>query len=215
MNCNTDALVAGNTINGTVAGADHFSEIGSQVLGNTITSAGIGLDLDATLVGGVVQDNAIQGNAIGVDYNASASLSGNRIFGSAIGVRVAAGQTLASDLSDWSNLSDLSDRNDITNNTTGVNLLGTMTGQVVRDNTTGVTGTGTLGPDNLDDANLIYRNTTGVDFNGTIQFNRIDGNPARLRRPRATRRSRTTSSRTTRRPASWPTTSPTYRLPTT
>ena len=123
-----------------------------------------------------MQGNTIQGNAIGVDYGASASLSGNRILGSAIGVRVAAGQTLASDLSDWSNLSDLSDRNHITNNTIGVNLLGTMTGQIVRDNTTGVTGTGTLGKDNLDDANLIYRNTTGVDFAGTIQFNRIEAN---------------------------------------
>ena len=51
-----------------------------------------------------------------------------------------------------------------------------MHGQVIRDNTTGVTGTGILGPDNLDDANLIYRNTTGVDFTGTIQFNRIDAN---------------------------------------
>ena len=52
-----------------------------------------------------------------------------------------------------------------------------MQGQHIRDNTVGVTGSGLLGPEELEQANIIEANTTGVsNFIGTIQFNRFAGN---------------------------------------
>ena len=53
-------------------------------------SGGTGLHVAANLVGGAIPDNDIQGTTLGVDYAAAAELTGNRIHGSATGVRVAA-----------------------------------------------------------------------------------------------------------------------------
>ncbi|HEY6565864.1 MAG TPA: right-handed parallel beta-helix repeat-containing protein, partial [Pirellulaceae bacterium] len=71
--------------------------------------------------------------------------------------------------------------NEIFSNTVGVDLLGRMRQQVVRDNVTGVTGSGILGPASLDEANLVQDNTTGADFTGTIQFNRFADNNTGVR----------------------------------
>ncbi len=54
-------------------------------------------------------------------------------------------------------------------------------GQVVRDNSIGVTGSGTLGPTSMELANLIYQNSIGSQFSGVIQFNRFDRNTVGVR----------------------------------
>ena len=130
------------------------------------------MQIAANLVGGAIRGNEIQGTTLGVDYAAAADLSGNRIHGSAVGVRVAARRPrpavgLRGCLS--SRMQSLPTRRAST-------CWATCAGQIVRDNVTGVTGSGILGPDTLDEANLIQDNTTGVDFSGTIQFNRFADN---------------------------------------
>ena len=74
-----------------------------------------------------------------------------------------------------------SGRNEIFNNTTGVNLTGRMQNQHVHDNVIGVVGSGILGGDALDLANLIAFNVTGADFDGTIQYNRFSRNGVGIR----------------------------------
>ncbi len=173
LRCNSDAIVGHNTIFGATTGILLDSdETGSNVASNEIRSTSTGLNVAANLIGGTIVDNDIQGITLGVDYASAADLVGNRIHGSAVGVRVAAGQTL---------LADSSDSNQIYANTTGVDLFGQMHGQNIHDNVTGVIGSGVLGGDSLNDANVIQDNTTGVDFTGNIQFTRISDNVTGIR----------------------------------
>ncbi len=68
-------------------------------------------------------------------------------------------------------------QNQIYGNTTGIVLVNAnVQAQWVHDNTTGISGTGTVGGSDFDYANLIDSNTTGVNTTGVIQFSRITGN---------------------------------------
>ena len=172
LSCNIDANIAHNSILGTTTGVLlEADETGSNIASNDIRSAGTGLHVAANLIGGVIVDNDVQGTALGVDYAGSAEFTSNQIHGNATGVRVAAGQFFGI----------LGGANQIYANITGVNLLGRMQRQIVRDNVTGVTGSGVLGADSLNDANVIRDNVTGVDFTGTIQFNQISDNVTGIR----------------------------------
>jgi Ca2+-binding RTX toxin-like protein len=89
---NVNTLIANNTIHGATAGVRISAvETGLRIAGNDITFAGTGIHV-AAAVSGVIEDNEIQGNIIGVDYDAAAEFGGNRIHHSATGVRVAASQ---------------------------------------------------------------------------------------------------------------------------
>ncbi len=170
--CNVGVDVTDNAIFGATAGVLlEADEAGLYLARNDIRSAGTGLQLVADLSGDAIVENDIQGNTLGVDYAGLAELTSNRIHGSGTGVRVAAGQIFGM----------RGGGNQIYANTTGVNLLGRMQRQMVHDNVTGVTGSGLLGGESLDHANVIQDNMTGVDFTGTIQFNRISDNVTGIR----------------------------------
>jgi len=66
--------------------------------------------------------------------------------------------------------------NEIYNNEVGVSLSGTVRRQHVHHNVTGIGGSGTVGGNSFDDANLIEENTTGVQTEGEVRFNRISRN---------------------------------------
>jgi hypothetical protein len=110
-------------------------------------------------------------DAAGVLYAAPAALSDNQIDGNAVGVRATV-NTLTGGLG----FVGAGGPNEIHGNVVGVELTGRMQGQHVRDNETGVTGSGVLGGESLDRANVIEGNTVGVRFDGTVQFTRVAGN---------------------------------------
>jgi parallel beta-helix repeat protein len=174
---NTGTAIEHNFIHGATAGLRIDGvETATQIARNSVSSNATALQIAANLAGGAIEDNEIRNSALGVEYAAAAQLVGNRIHHNTTGVRVAASQVATG-------LGYVGARgaNDIFANTTGVDLLGRMRDQTVRDNTTGVVGAGVLGPASLDEANLIHSNTTGVHFNGTIQFNRIRDNTTGVR----------------------------------
>ena len=120
---------------------------------------------------GLIESNAFHGATTGVNYAAAAALSANRIYGNTTGVV----STVAGSVNGLGFVGTTLP-NEISSNTTGVQLTGQMQNQHVFSNTTGVTGSGILGGADLDHANLIELNTTGVNFTGPIQFNRIASN---------------------------------------
>ncbi|MEZ6109562.1 MAG: NosD domain-containing protein [Pirellulaceae bacterium] len=124
-----------------------------------------------------MDNNTIGGGLEGVRYEAAATLSGNRITGSVIGLVV----NLAEPTQGVGYVG-AAEANEITDNTTGVRIdQGRMRGQYIHHNTTGVTGGGVLGGDSLDMANVIEANTVGADFDGTMQFNRFLDNATNIR----------------------------------
>ena len=141
-----------------------------HITSNDISHHDIGLSVSAPIAA-LIEDNAIHGANIGVDYSAPAVLSGNRIFDNNVGVVV-------SPLGDSEGFGFVGDAapNEIFDNQVGVELSGRMQNQHILQNVTGVTGSGVLGGTDLQFANLIESNTTGVDFDGIIQFNRIARN---------------------------------------
>ncbi|MDB5358544.1 MAG: hypothetical protein JWN24_4997, partial [Phycisphaerales bacterium] len=132
--------------------------------------AGITFNLNAHFTGSIDHNN-IHNGVIGLNYLVPGALISNQIFGNTTGVIMP-----INDTTNGLGFFPGSGANDIYNNIVGVNLAGRMQLQHVYSNTTGVTGSGILGGNSLDTANVIEMNVTGVDFTGTIQFNRIDGN---------------------------------------
>ena len=173
---NAGLVLETNEIHGQTIGLHvATAESGARIASNRISATGTALRISAA-VDGLIADNDLQNAALGVEYSAAATLSGNRVHHNTVGVRVAVSQ-VATGLGFVGTAS----ANDIYANTTGVELFGRMQGQVVRDNAVGVNGSGVLGGSSLQTANHILRNTTGVDFSGTIQFNRIAENTTGIR----------------------------------
>ncbi|MDV6028998.1 MAG: hypothetical protein F9B45_02590 [Phycisphaera sp. RhM] len=141
-----------------------------QIVSNRISGDPAGLTISAPF-DGLIAGNDAQGISVGVQYDARAALSGNRISGSPTGVAAT-----VVDLADAFGFVGQTEPNEIFGNTVGVELTGRMQGQLIRDNVTGVTGTGILGADDFTQPNRIEGNTTGVDFDGEIRYNRIGYN---------------------------------------
>ncbi|MBL8338895.1 MAG: right-handed parallel beta-helix repeat-containing protein, partial [Rhodoferax sp.] len=130
------------------------------------------LDIDAAFAGRI-DHNDIHGASIGVDYGAAADLRDNRIWGNTTGIRTTvAGSTQGLGFTPGAG------SNEIYANSTGIQAVGAQfQNQWVRNNSTGVTGTGIVGGSSLDLANRIEANQQGIaNFNGTVQYSRIAGN---------------------------------------
>ena len=174
------ALAAGGA-NGLVARENRLAGGGDGVLlaaassgqlsSNDIHPTGTGVVIAAPFTG-LIAHNNIHGAAAGVNYAAAATLSGNRIHGNSTGV-LASSNTRNEALG----FVGAAEPNEIFDNATGVRLTGWMQNQHVFANTTGVNGSGVLGPvEGFDLANVFEHNVTGADFAGVIQFNRFLGN---------------------------------------
>ena len=130
-----------------------------------------GLSIDAPF-DGPIADNDIHDSSVGVAYRASATLSRNRIHGHETGIFV---QVTDSQMGLGFVGAGLP--NEITDNTVGIHIdAGRVQNQHVVGNTTGVTGSGGLGGDDLSLANVIDRNEVGVAVTGVVQFNRLTRN---------------------------------------
>jgi Ca2+-binding RTX toxin-like protein len=126
---------------------------------------------------GLIDANQIAKGLEGIRYEAAATLSGNRVSESVVGVVV----NLANPVQGFGYVG-AAVPNDIVGNMTGVRIdQGRMQGQRIRQNNVGVAGVGVLGGDTIDTANRIEANTVGADFNGTIQFNRFISNETNIR----------------------------------
>ncbi len=159
---------AGITISGAASG---------NIRRNDLRAVSTVLAIDAPLTGSI-DNNRIAGGALGVRYAARADLSGNIITSNSTGLTT----TISVEADALGNVGARVP-NLITRNTLGVSLSNArMIRQQVIGNTTGVSGSGTLGSLNIDDANLIERNATiGADVSGTVRFNRIGYNTTGLR----------------------------------
>lgn len=169
----TNVAVYDNYISGGLRGLDLVGNATGRIERNRITAGTTALAVNFSYDGLLdIAHNDIFGATTGVLYNAAAALRENRIYDHNTGVtsNVAA---LGSELG----FAPGSGANDIFDNFTGVNLTGRMQLQRIRDNFTGVIGSGLLGPDaDFALANTIEANRTGVEFNGTVQFNHFTRN---------------------------------------
>ena len=155
---------------GTATGAITGNEIGWRDVGVTALYQ-VALNLMATFAG-TIDNNDVHNAVVGVNYAVPSPIVGNRIFGNTTGVVVPVNSTTGG-----LGFHPGSGRNEIYDNTAaGVNLTGRMQNQFVHDNPTGVIGSGILGGDVFELANLIANNAVGADFDGTIQFNRFARN---------------------------------------
>ena len=159
-----------NAISGVATGISLAVAAAGHIARNDITATTVGLNIAAAFTG-LIESNAFHGATTGVNYATAAALSANRIYGNTTGVI----STVAGSVNGLGFVGTTLP-NEISSNTTGVQLTGQMQNQHVFSNTTGVTGSGILGGGDLDHANLIELNTTGVNFVGPIQFNRIANN---------------------------------------
>ncbi|HAM70036.1 MAG TPA: hypothetical protein DCM86_00140, partial [Verrucomicrobiales bacterium] len=167
-----DVRVVDSRFNGTV-GIRTAAPTAGWISRNTLTASATGLDLAAAF-SGLVTQNDISGAVSGVAYGAAAALGGNQIHNNTTGVNV----TAQGEAAGLGFVGASLPRNEISGNQVGVTLaLGArVRGQDILSNVTGATGSGVLGGNELDTANLIDGNTTGVNFTGVIQFNRISNN---------------------------------------
>ncbi|MEX0642950.1 MAG: right-handed parallel beta-helix repeat-containing protein, partial [Pirellulales bacterium] len=152
-----------------------FGEISGNDISMQVARQGTALRIGSAF-SGPIADNDLHGAAIGVDYAGAAALARNRIYDNTTGVRAR-----VADLVTAFGFVPGSAPNEIYLNVTGVSLAGRVRGQHVFDNTTGVSGAGTLGGDDLDQANVIEGNATGVNVSGAVQFNRIAQNTIGIR----------------------------------
>jgi parallel beta-helix repeat protein len=137
------------------------------IVGNDLRS----LDINAAFDGSIAE-NDIHDSPVGVHYGAAAQLSGNRIHGHMTGIVVQ-----VTDPQAGLGFVGAGMPNEITENAVGIHVAaGRVQNQHVVGNTTGVTGSGVLGGDDLSLANVIEANEAGVNFTGTIQFNRLVDN---------------------------------------
>ncbi|MRR35340.1 right-handed parallel beta-helix repeat-containing protein, partial [bacterium] len=168
-------LLRGVRLSGAASGRIAGNSI--SIVPPTVPTAGLptaGLDLQAAFTGRI-EGNDIHGAETGVVYAVGTELSANRIRNNIIGITSSISS--ASAALGFVSASTVKP-NEIYANGTGVVLTGArMQNQHVCANTTGVTGSGIIGGDSLELANVIEANTTGVaNFTGTIQFNRFPAN---------------------------------------
>ena len=143
----------------------------ADIANNTITS----LDIAAPLTGSI-HDNLIGGGAVGIQYRAAATLSGNIIRGSQTGIIVNAVATSGM------GFVGTAQPNVIEGNGVGIHVAsGRVQSQIIRGNNVGVTGIGIFGGDSIATANMLQENQIGADFNGTLQFNRFLNNALQIR----------------------------------
>jgi hypothetical protein len=167
----TGLLVRDDRIIGGTTGLLLSAAADGNIRGNDITGGTTGLDIEAPFAG-LIESNAIHTANVGVAYNAAATLSNNNISSNVTGV-----SSTVADPAGALGFVGTTTPNQIHNNVTGVQLHGVaMQGQHVYANTTGVTGSGTLGGTDLTHANLIEHNTLGVNITGIIQFSGIAAN---------------------------------------
>ena len=163
-----DLLVEHNTV--LSGGIELVAASSGNIRANQVTGA-TGLLISATFTG-IIEENDIHDASVGVQYNASAALSSNRIFGNDVGVLASVADP-ATALGGHIN----TDPNDIFGNVVGVQLNGgRVLNQHIVDNVTGITGSGIVGGDDPAIANWIARNDVGVDITGDVQFNRLSEN---------------------------------------
>ncbi|MCP4707532.1 MAG: hypothetical protein GY869_02815, partial [Planctomycetes bacterium] len=171
----TGLVIQYNSIGGSTS-ISLTSPSGGVISNNDISADGTGIDIQAAF-SSVIEDNDIHNAGVGVAYHAAAILKYNLIHDNTIGVR----STVSSAVDGFGFVAG-SEPNEIYNNTTGVDLIDArMQYQHIFENSTGVTGSGILGGDLFEEANLIEDNIMGVSgFSGTIQYNRIAGNTVGL-----------------------------------
>jgi parallel beta-helix repeat protein len=171
----TDAVIRHNAIR-TTTGIWVVSG-GGRISDNDIHASVTGLDVNGSFAG-TIANNDIHGSTLGVRYNAAAALDGNRIYNNTTGVLARVSSTTTG--FGFVLLPGGGDArsNEIFANTVGVRLElgGVMQSQRIHDNSTGVTGTGSLVPADFDHANRIDNNGLGVDVTGPVQFNYLGGN---------------------------------------
>jgi hypothetical protein len=166
-NGSTGLTLVDSTVNGelTLAGGS-----GLQILHNRFSGSGTGIRLAAASQGliahndigntatgidlvfpftGSITDNDIHGAAIGVNYTTGAALAANRIFGNTTGVRTTVSGSGALGFIGDTPLSGIVEgrlQNEIYGNATGVVLVNAnVQAQWIHGNTTGVSGSGTVG----------------------------------------------------------------------
>ena len=161
--------VRDNRLTGTTALSVAVASDGS-IEGNDLAGSGTGLEIKVAFTG-VIRANDIHNGTVGLVYGAPAVLSRNRIHNNGTGV-----VSNVVEVSNAFGFVGTAEPNEIFANNVGVNLAGTIQNQHIYANTTGVTGSGVLGGDKFEFANVIEGNDVGVNFNGLIQFNRIVGN---------------------------------------
>ena len=164
-------LVRSNNLVGSGTGIDLANPAAGQITENNVSAVNAALLLGATFTGAIV-DNDFSGAAVGVFYLTGETLSDNRIHNNAIGVLT----TVADPATALGYVAGTLP-NQIYLNSIGVELANAiLQSQHVYDNLTGVGGSGTLVPSDLNHANIIEGNVVGVNFTGPIEFNRIDWN---------------------------------------
>ena len=157
-------------------GTDQGLVIATASNGKIVSNAFVGstqdLVINATFTGSIT-GNDISGGGTGVVYGAYAPLSGNRIHNNQTGIVTPISAQAAA-----LGFAAGTGSNDIFQNVLGVQMQNAaLSGQHIFNNTTGVSGSGVLGGNDMSGANLIAGNQTGVaSFNGTIHFNRIEAN---------------------------------------
>ena len=164
-------VVRDNRLGGAGSGILLSVPASGRISRNRIDAGTYGLSLTAPF-SGLIEENDISGAAVGVAYSTGQLLSGNRIHGNATGI-----VSTVADTTNGLGYFGVTRPNQIYKNSVGVNLQqAVMQNQHVFANATGVSGSGSLVPNDFDHANVIEMNTTGVDISGPVQFNRIARN---------------------------------------
>ncbi|MGK7961944.1 right-handed parallel beta-helix repeat-containing protein, partial [Crocosphaera sp.] len=159
-------------VNGLKIDGNLNDGVSGYIAHNAIATSGTGITIN-TAFEGQITENEISGGTVGIAYNAPAYLNHNRIYDNQTGVVVTVAQQ-----NGFGFVGEAA-RNEIFNNQIGVQLTeGQVQNQHIYNNVTSVVGTGILGGNSFDQANLIEGHDIGVSqgFDGTIQFNRIANN---------------------------------------
>ncbi len=162
------ASIHRNRLSGSTTGLQIENSASGEIIDNDLTAIGTAVALFADFAG-AVRDNRIHDTPIGVAYSARAELIANQIFDNATGV-----VATVDSLTDGLGYVGSPIANEIFGNTLGLMSTGRVRGQHIRGNTTGVSGSGVLGDEDLQIPNLIEANVVGVaSFDGVIQYNRF------------------------------------------
>ncbi|HEV3343905.1 MAG TPA: right-handed parallel beta-helix repeat-containing protein, partial [Pirellulales bacterium] len=182
-----DTITAGLTLTGGTAadsvehnaiqGVQGVSLTGTGATGlmlrdNQIAASSVGIELGVAAAGQIVA-NDVSASSTGLDLRVAFNgpISNNRIHNNVVGVATSVADTNTG-LGFIAGLP-----NQIYANTTGVQLnTAVLQDQHIYDNSTGVSGSGSLISADLDHANLIELNNVGVNITGSIEFNRIASN---------------------------------------
>ncbi len=174
-NSSIGLTIIDNTIASTGAkGVDLGFTAGGEIARNTIVAGTRGIDINAAFTGDI-ERNDIVGGTVGVRWAATARLFDNDIHNSPTGIQVLTGTA-----TDGLGATGPNRSNRVWGNTTGINMtasIAVVQRQHVYANTTGVSGSGTLGGTTPAFGNVIEDNTTGVAMNnGIVRFNWIREN---------------------------------------